>query len=183
MACATLKRTLDFDPVHNHGRPSKRRRCIPMCMSPSSSPTNQMELNTSPFVEVCPKLTPEKMAASIREEIRRLHRRKQLNFYPGHDSPNQESSSDGAMESPGSPTTSSFATTYLPSTKEKPLFTFRQVGMICERMLKEREIQIREEYDRVLNNKLSEQYDAFVKFTYDQIQKRFEAAAVPSYLS
>jgi hypothetical protein len=47
-------------------------------------------------------------------------------------------------------------------------------------MLKERESQIREEYDRVLNTKLSEQYDTFVKFTYDQIQKRFEAAAVPS---
>lgn len=47
-------------------------------------------------------------------------------------------------------------------------------------MLKERENQIREEYDRVLNTKLSEQYDAFVKFTYDQIQKRFEAAAAPS---
>lgn len=179
MACATLKRTLDFDPVHNHGRPSKRRRCTPMCVSPSSPSS----LHQSPFGEVCPKLTPEKMAASIREEIRRLQRRKQLNFYPGHDCSNQESSSDGAMESPGSPTTSSFATTYSQSSKEKPLFTFRQVGMICERMLKERESQIREEYDRVLNTKLSEQYDAFVKFTYDQIQKRFEATAVPSYLS
>ena len=69
------------------------------------------------------------MAASIREEIRRLHRRKQLNFYPGHDvHGTQESSSDGAMDSPGSPTTSSFATTYSSSTKEKPLFTFRQVN-------------------------------------------------------
>jgi hypothetical protein len=47
-------------------------------------------------------------------------------------------------------------------------------------MLKERESQIREEYDRILNMKLCEQYDTFVKFTYDQIQKRFEAAAVPS---
>lgn len=182
MACATLKRTLDFDPVHNHGRPSKRRRCAPMCVSPNSSTSNQHELHPSPFGEVCPKLTPEKMAASIREEIRRLHRRKQLGFYPGHECSNQESSSDGAMESPGSPSTSTFATTYS-SSREKPLFTFREVGLICERMLKERESQIREEYDRVLNIKLSEQYDAFVKFTYDQIQKRFEAAAVPSYLS
>jgi hypothetical protein len=73
-------------------------------------------------------LFSEKMAASIREEIRRLHRRKQLNFYPGHEVHcNQESSSDGAMDSPGSPTTSSFATTYSSNTKEKPLFTFRQV--------------------------------------------------------
>jgi hypothetical protein len=56
MACATLKRTLDFDPVHNHGRPSKRRRCVPMCMSPNAPPTKY----PSPFGEVCPKLTPGK---------------------------------------------------------------------------------------------------------------------------
>lgn len=54
------------------------------------------------------------------------------------------------------------------------------MGLICERMLKEQETQIREEYDQILNMKLSEQYDAFVKFTYDQIQKRFESAAAPS---
>jgi len=47
-------------------------------------------------------------------------------------------------------------------------------------MLKEQETQIREEYDKILHLKLSEQYDAFVKFTYDQIQKRFESAAAPS---
>lgn len=47
-------------------------------------------------------------------------------------------------------------------------------------MLKEQETQIREEYDQILHIKLSEQYDAFVKFTYDQIQKRFESAAAPS---
>lgn len=57
---------------------------------------------------------------------------------------------------------------------------FLQVGLICERMLKEQETQIREEYDQILHLKLSEQYDAFVKFTYDQIQKKFESAAAPS---
>jgi hypothetical protein len=34
-----------------------------------------------------------------------------------------------------------------------------------------------------LNTKLSEQYGTFVEFTYGQIRKRFEVAAVPSYLS
>lgn len=48
--------------------------------------------------------------------------------------------------------------------------------MICERMLKEREDKLREQYDAVLTTKLAEQYDAFVKFTYDQIQRRYEAA-------
>lgn len=43
-------------------------------------------------------------------------------------------------------------------------------------MLKEREDELREKYDAVLTTKLAEQYDAFVKFTYDQIQRRYEAA-------
>ncbi|CAG2181947.1 unnamed protein product, partial [Oppiella nova] len=70
-----------------------------------------------------------------------------------------------------------------PTRRDAPLFTFRQVGLICERVLKERETQIRQEYDEVLNTKLAEQYETFVKFTYDQIQKRFEANSIPSYLS
>jgi len=70
-----------------------------------------------------------------------------------------------------------------PTRRDQPLFTFRQVGLICERLMKDRESQMREEYDRVLGTKLAEQYDTFVKFTFDQIQKRFETGATPSYLS
>ncbi|XP_011634258.2 akirin-2 [Pogonomyrmex barbatus] len=179
MACATLKRSLEFDPVHSHGRPSKRRRCMPMsCASPGTSASSPQK--PSPFGEIASKLTPEKMAANIREEIRRLQRRKQLHFQS-----NSGDSSD--MEGPSSPSgpsgSSSTTISHNSSGKEKPLFTFRQVGLICERMLKEQETQIRQEYDQILHVKLSEQYDAFVKFTYDQIQKKFESAAAPSYLS
>lgn len=183
MACATLKRSLEFDPVHSHGRPSKRRRCVPMCVSPgSSSQSIAKSQNPSPFGEITQKLTPEKMAANIREEIRRLHRRKQLHFNPQGN--NGDSSDMEGSSNPSSPSAcGSNAYTNTPSGKEKPLFTFRQVGLICERMLKEQEVQIREEYDQILTMKLSEQYESFVKFTYDQIQKRFESAAAPSYLS
>lgn len=45
--------------------------------------------------------------------------------------------------------------------------------MICERLLKEREEKVREEYEEILNTKLAEQYDAFVKFTHDQIMRRY----------
>ncbi|XP_077264091.1 akirin [Temnothorax americanus] len=187
MACATLKRSLEFDPVHSHGRPSKRRRCMPMsCASPGASASSPrggpLPQKPSPFGEIASKLTPEKMAANIREEIRRLQRRKQLHFHP---QTNSGDSSD--MEGPSSPSGPSGSSLTLfshnTSGKEKPLFTFRQVGVICERMLKEQETKIREEYDQILHLKLSEQYDAFVKFTYDQLQKRFESAAAPSYLS
>lgn len=42
-----------------------------------------------------------------------------------------------------------------PTRKEQPLFSIRQVGMICERLLKEREEKIREEYDEILTTKLA----------------------------
>mgnify|MGYP001156469235 FL=1 len=75
------------------------------------------------------------------------------------------------ISGPASPGTSS--ATSSPLKKEQPLFTLRQVGMICERLLKEREEKVREEYEEILNTKLAEQYDAFVKFTHDQIMRRY----------
>ncbi|XP_065201578.1 akirin isoform X1 [Planococcus citri] len=194
MACATLKRSLDFDPVHTHVNPTKRQRCAPMVISPSSSPpSSRNEHSNSVFSGVCPKMSPddpnssrfsdydvaEMMAAGIREEIRRLHRKKQLHFNPKL--AEGTSPADTSSDSPGSPT--SFSSVFPASTPDKPLFTFRQVGLICERLITERENQIREEYDRFLSMKLSEQYEAFVKFSNDQLHKRFDAGAVPSYLS
>lgn len=42
-----------------------------------------------------------------------------------------------------------------PTRREQPLFTLRQVGMICERLLKEREEKVREEYEETLTSKLA----------------------------
>lgn len=137
-----------------------------------------MEPKPSPFAEaVCPKLTPEKMAQNITEEIRRLHRRKQLSYNTERMQDSESSGSEMGADSPRRPDSPPNMVKH----PEKALFTFKQVQMICERMLKEREDALREQYDAVLTNKLAEQYDAFVKFTYDQIQRRYEAA--PSYLS
>lgn len=181
MACATLKRSLDFDPVHTHVNPTKRQRCAPMVISPSSSPPGiRSDSSNSAFSGVCPKMSPEMMAASIREEIRRLHRKKQLHFHPKLAESN--SPPDTSSDSPGSPACS-FSAVFPANSPDKPLFTFRQVGLICERLINERENQIREEYDRFLSMKLSEQYEAFVKFSNDQLHKRFDAGTVPSYLS
>lgn len=63
-----------------------------------------------------------------------------------------------------------------------PIFSMSQVNAICERMLGEREAAMREEYDKILAQKMSEQYDAFVKFTHEQIQRRF-ATSQCSYVS
>lgn len=200
MACVTLKRSLEFDPV-NHGlgtpRPHKRRRCIPMCVSPRSAAasTARVAEPQSSFAHVTPMLTPEQIAQNVREEINRLRRRKLLK------SGDRSMDVEGGYESPGSPPSPldsstpgpSTPTTSLPLTphhqqptspgKEKPLFTFRQVNLICEQLMRERENKIREEYDKVLANKLAEQYDCFVRFTADQIQQRLSQTELPSYLS
>lgn len=42
-----------------------------------------------------------------------------------------------------------------PTRREQPLFTLRQVGMICERLLKEREEKVREEYEETMTSKLA----------------------------
>ena len=41
------------------------------------------------------------------------------------------------------------------SGKEQPMFTAKQVVMVCERLWKEREEKLREEYDQVLHDRLS----------------------------
>lgn len=48
-------------------------------------------------------------------------------------------------------------------------------------MLKDQEEHLREQYETVLATKLAEQYDTYVKFTYDQIQRRYEAAPSCKY--
>lgn len=211
MACATLKRSLEWtDPsmsppsAHNsghkesahsfghHSRPTKRR-CLSAIMSP------QIPKESSHFGEVQPKLSSEEIAVSIREEMRRLCNRKKLHVshMSSPNTPSNEASLSGHPPSPNNSSQDGFSSPphemqalsstsiglLSPSRRDAPLFTFRQVGLICERVLKERETQIRQEYDDVLNTKLAEQYDTFVKFTYDQIQKRFENGAIPSYLS
>lgn len=171
MACgATLKRSLDFDPLMSPASP-KRRRCAPM-VSPVSSPQKYLRLEPSPFGEVSSRLTTEQILHNIKQEYKRLQKRRHLDssFQQQGDGccPVELQSIQSGAVLPGM---SSGASS--PTRKEQPLFSLRQVGMICERLLKEREEKIREEYDEILTSKLAEQYDAFVKFTHDQLMRRF----------
>ncbi|XP_037935989.1 akirin [Teleopsis dalmanni] len=209
MACATLKRALDWENLNQ--RPAKRRRCNPFGQAGNGSPSRSATSlsgagsNTNMCHEISPgalgqlpngrlakehqsafvdvtveKMSPDKMAQNIRDEIKRLHKRKQLPFSAAAIERMQDSESSGSEMGLDSPRRPDSPPSMLRN-PEKALFSFKQVQLICERMLKEREDQLREKYDVVLTQKLAEQYDAFVKFTYDQIQKRYEAA--PSYLS
>ena len=103
-----------------------------------------------------------------------------------HNNNNNESASSSplmsllSVQSSQQPTVQSCSSIGGTTTTTTPLFTLKQVGLICERLLRDQEESIRQEYDKVLQDRLAEQYDTFVKFTYDQIQKRFESGAIPS---
>jgi len=216
MACATLKRSLDWDHLSSPsnsppGAGSGDANSGSSSMSPTSSssisPRPAKRLcsshvsfltplkGNSPFGDVEPKMTTDAIHAKISEEFRRLHARKQLsrlNVSPDSKMTNSSNpvvnqllSSPAVSMLPAAPTPCNSPALGLsaPGRREQPLFTFKQVSLICERLLREREQQIREEYDQILGAKLAEQYDTFVKFTYDQIQKRFDSNTTPSYLS
>ncbi|XP_013177914.1 PREDICTED: akirin-like [Papilio xuthus] len=199
MACATLKRNLDWDSMSQ--TPAKRR-CVPFATSSTSPGIKLTENKHSAFGETVTapaKLTPERMVQEICEEILRLRRRRQLRLAEGA----AGSSSSGSEGDASPPRHAAHAShTRAHSTHKvhkRVLFTFDQVRMICERVLREQEAALRAEYDTALNNKLSEQYESFVRFNLDQVQRRPPPATcmplgadsehhmhqdlVPSYLS
>ncbi|XP_053488997.1 akirin-2 isoform X1 [Ictalurus furcatus] len=76
MACgATLKRTMDFDPLLSPGS-SKRRRCAPV--SQSSAPRNYLRHEPSPFSQLSVTLTTEQILNNIKQEYKRMQKRKHL---------------------------------------------------------------------------------------------------------
>ncbi|XP_059908535.1 akirin-2-like [Gadus macrocephalus] len=170
MACgATLKRSRDFDPLMSPASP-KRRRCVPV----SPSPMKYLRMEPSPFDEPSSRFTAEQILHNIKQEYKRLQKRKHLDCYQqseGCFSLDSPCPSSLMSAPPGLPGSSSGSVS--PSRREQPLFTLRQVGMICERLLKEREEKVREEYEETMTSKLAEQYDTFVKFTHDQLMRRF----------
>ncbi|TWW72026.1 akirin-2-like isoform X3 [Takifugu rubripes] len=165
MACgATLKRTMDFDPLMSPTSP-KRRRCVPVSTS-SPSPRKYLRMEPSPFGEFSSTISAEQILQSIKQEYKRIQKRKHLDggYLQSDCSYSPESPSQSSRASSGGVS---------PTRKEQPLFTLRQVGIICERLLKEREEKVREEYEETMTSKLAEQYDTFVKFTHDQLMRRF----------
>ncbi|KAF0885188.1 AKIR1 protein, partial [Crocuta crocuta] len=183
MACgATLKRPMEFEAALLSPGSPKRRRCAPLpgptpgLRPPDAEPPPLLQTQTPPPTLQQPAPpgserrlpTPEQIFQNIKQEYSRYQRWRQLevvlNQSEACTSENQPHST--ALTAPSSPGTSWMK-------KDQPTFTLRQVGIICERLLKDYEDKIREEYEQILNTKLAEQYESFVKFTHDQIMRRY----------
>ena len=134
------------------GKSVKRRRCM------SSSPKTFSEVKPSPFNEIASKLTPEQITNYLQKEIVNLNQEQSSVF--GINSSSEYSS----MHSGSNLTVSSFT--------EHSIFSLRQIELICKRMLEKAETEMKNECDSILCERLAEQHEAFVKFTYEMIQKR-----------
>ncbi|XP_020353835.1 akirin-1-like isoform X1 [Oncorhynchus kisutch] len=201
MACgATLKRSMEFEALLSPQSP-KRRRCNALPGAPST-PSPQ-RCNLRPPVD-CPshsmspptmggehRLTPEQIFQNIRQEYSRYQRRRQLEgaFNQSEAACSSTDAPSSALTAPSSPPGASQESAQEirklssgASRKDQPSFTLRQVSYLCERLLKDHEEKIREEYEQILNTKLAEQYESFVKFTQDQIMRRYGARPA-SYVS
>ncbi|KAF7256996.1 Transmembrane 9 superfamily protein member 4 [Paragonimus skrjabini miyazakii] len=236
MACATLKRSQNFDILESAA--TKRRRLGSCIRSFTSAPAPD-----SPFIPSEPT-TQTQLKRRIKEEIKRLQRRRLIPKFLGSPIPitqttfsghlredtaaiascsgsfrsmvlrspqpdSQDSDSDHSPLRRSEPLFQNFqpstispphSSERIPSTPRNldsvPIFTLPQVTALCDRLIKEREDELRQEYDSILSCKLAgdvyrhhtcpifspEQYEAFLKFSHDQLYSRFQNAPM-SYVS
>lgn len=187
-----LKRNLEFDAMYNgHGVPCKRAKLNSGPGRRSTSPpVDQLHPHTperispqpgtsSPFGNLSSTLTPEKMATNIKEEAHRLSRKKHLRF------PARRTIAGvaGAIGSQITTTSGTKTKEFHVDDGQKPMFTLTQVSHVCQKMMEDQRQRIREEYEKVLKDKLAEQYDTFIRFDHDQLQKKLASQDQPSYLS
>lgn len=151
LAVASLKRSLEFDPVEQGVKRKRAEMKLSPPSSPSSSPstttTTTFPMNTNP-------LSPSKQQQSIFTS-----------------SPNKNQSL--VFKKPCSLTalTSSSSSSSSSTTDDIPMLTYTQTAQMCARLLREQDQSIREQYEQLLSTKLTEQYDTFVRYTHDSVHK------------
>jgi len=149
LAVASLKRSLEFDPVEQ----GVKRKRAEMKLSPPSSPISSSSSSSTTFTMNTNPLSPSKQ------------QQQQQSIFTS--SPNKNQSL--VFKKPCSLTalTSSSSST----TDDIPMFTYTQTAQMCARLLREQDRSIREQYEQILSNKLTEQYDTFVRYTHDSVHK------------
>ncbi|VDP25251.1 unnamed protein product [Schistosoma margrebowiei] len=207
MACATLKRTHNFDIME--ATCSKRRRYQSLTRNcnaeaaASESPFIPKELSTqstsAKFQIYCLPVKSQ-LKRRIKEEIKRLQRRRLIPRFLGGPTPaitttfaghakdenvvascsgsfrsmalrsptsdSQDSDSDQSPLRTSEPIFQTLENVSVVSSQSSlkpthtidsmPIFTLPQVTALCERLIKEREAELREEYDSILSCKLAD---------------------------
>jgi hypothetical protein len=149
LAVASLKRSLEFDPVEQ----GVKRKRAEMKLSPPSSPISSSSSSTTTFTMNTNSLSPTKQQQQQQQSI-------------FTSSPNKNQSL--VFKKPCSLTALTSSTT---TTDDIPMLTYTQTAQMCARLLREQDRSLREQYEQILSTKLTEQYDTFVRYTHDSVHK------------
>jgi len=149
LAVASLKRSLEFDPVEQ----GVKRKRAEMKLSPPSSPISSSSSSTTTFTMNTNSLSPTKQ------------QQQQQSIFTS--SPNKNQSL--VFKKPCSLTALTSSTTT--TTDDIPMLTYTQTAQMCARLLREQDRSLREQYEQILSTKLTEQYDTFVRYTHDSVHK------------
>uniref|UniRef100_A0A5S6QWA2 Akirin n=1 Tax=Trichuris muris TaxID=70415 RepID=A0A5S6QWA2_TRIMR len=165
MACVvTLKRPHDFDPYMSPENAVKRiKQSPPVHTSLSKSP----ELLPSEQHRPCGKLSS---ATALEDYLRH-----EFHLVPRTD----DCPMDGAADSRA---TSVQNTEDVPSPGQ-PFFSLKQIRHVFARLLREHGLEMEARFEKLLQERLNDQYMAFLNFTQDQIHRQFQATEIPSYIS
>ncbi|UJR28329.1 hypothetical protein I4U23_009571 [Adineta vaga] len=145
LAVASLKRSLEFDPVEQ----GVKRKRAEMKLSPPSSPVSS---SSTTFTNNTNPSSPSKQQQSIFTS-----------------SPSKNASL--VLKKPCSLTALNSTSSTTATTDDIPMFTYTQTAQMCARLLREQDRSIREQYEQLLSTKLTEQYDTFVRYTHDSVHK------------
>ncbi|KHJ40959.1 hypothetical protein D918_08966 [Trichuris suis] len=65
----------------------------------------------------------------------------------------------------------------------QPFFSLKQIRHVFARLLREHGLEMEAKFEKLLQERLNDQYMAFLNFTQDQIHRQFQATEIPSYIS
>lgn len=150
LAVASLKRSLEFDPVEQGVKRKRAEMKLSPPSSPVSSPSSSPTTTTTTFSMNTNPSSPNKQ-------------QQQPSIFTS--SPNKSQSL--VFKKPCALT----ALTSSSTTDDIPMFNYIQTAQMCARLLREQDRSIREQYEQLLSTKLTEQYDTFVRYTHDSVHK------------
>jgi len=179
LAVVSLKRSLDFDPIEQG---QKRKRCekfgsssppivttsTPYSLNIMNNSNNSNEFNGAKVLSnsnVSQQNIMSKIFSSSRFPSSPIEQ---------HEQQRKKISTNINNTSNSFSSITPFSTNATQA-DDISIFTIRQTATMITRMLNDNEKLLKEQYEKLLNIKLNEQYDQFVRFTHDEVDKQYHS--------
>lgn len=196
MACAgTLKRHLEFDSLNPQKSPKR------MCLGHPSTPTSlqprgfraspewmapsfrRHKNHLSPISSSASKMLGDSSRRSFMDSIIKKNSRLNLNdLLTSLTTHKKDQNTEDTRADAINPPKTNHIDASPDNKNDVPSISMKMMDYIRSRMLEEFEADAKEYFDRVLADKLTEQYESFLSFNHHQLTNKFHASCA-SYVS